>query len=130
MLDETPTGRTILLIEDNQETREGYAALLERLGHTVLEAPTGREGIEQARRHRPDLVIMDMGLPDVDGWLATAALKRDAATAAIPVLAVTAYGHDFYRARAEVVGCDAFLQKPCEARRLLAEVDRLLSAGS
>lgn len=128
MLDHDATGRLILVIEDHRETREGYVMLFQRAGHSVLEAANAREGIEQARARQPDLVIMDFGLPDVDGWLATAALKQNPVTASIPVVAVTAYGHDFYRGRAEVVGCDAFIQKPCDPNHLLREVDRLLGA--
>lgn len=83
--------RTVLLIEDHTDTREAYAELLRRAGYRVLLAKDGGEGVRLAREGRPDLVVTDLGLPVVDGWCTTELLKQDAATAHIPVIAIT--GH-------------------------------------
>jgi two-component system cell cycle response regulator DivK len=77
-------------------------------------------------RERPEVIIMDLGLPVMDGWRATEVLKRDPRTAQIPVLAVTVHVQDFYRGRAQTVGCDSFLPKPCSPTRLVGEIVRVL----
>ncbi len=120
---------TVLIVEDHRDIREIYAAALRHSGYRVLEASDGGEGIQLARQHKPDLVVMDLGLPLVDGWEATEVLKADPETSHIPVVAVSVYVHDFYRGRAQVVGCDSFLCKPCEPTKLLGEITRLLSGS-
>lgn len=120
--------KTVLLIEDDRDSREVYGAMLRHAGYRVVEAGDGGEGILLAQRHRPDVIVMDLGLPRVDGWMATEAIKRDPATSHIPVVAVTVHAQDFYRGRAQVVGCDSFLDKPCSPTRLLGEITRILHA--
>lgn len=116
----------ILLIEDDCDTREVYATSLRRSGYSVLEARDGDEGVRLARADRPDVIVMDLGMPRVDGWQATETLKCSPETAGIPVLAVTAHAHPFYRGRAESAGCSGFLEKSASLAQLLAEVARLL----
>lgn len=125
--EETVTPKTILLIEDHADTREVLTAVLRREGYRVLEAPDGGVGVRVAREQMPNLVVTDLGLPVVDGWEVTELLKQHASTAHIPVIAVTANTQKFYRGRAEALGCDAFLEKPCPPALLLEAVQRLLA---
>ena len=118
--------KTVLLVEDDRDSRVVYGMVLRHAGFRVVEAGDGEEGILLARRHNPDVIVMDLGLPRVDGWTATAALKADPATAGIPVVAVTVHVQDFYRGRAELVGCHSFLDKPCSPSRLMGEISRIL----
>lgn len=120
--------KTVLLIEDDQDHRRIFGTLLRHGGYRVVEASDGGEGILLARQHQPDVIVMDLGLPRVDGWTATEALKRDPATRRIPVIAVTVHVENFYRGRAQLVGCDGFLDKPCSPSRLLGEITRILHA--
>lgn len=118
--------RTILLVEDDPDTRDIYGVMLRYTGFQVLEAVNGVQALDLARRHLPDLIVMDLGLPIVDGWEATAALKGDLDTAGIPVLVATVHIQEAYRSRAEAAGCDGFLEKPCPPQRLFREVERFL----
>jgi two-component system, cell cycle response regulator DivK len=118
--------KTVLLIEDDRDSRHVYGTVLRHAGYQVVEATDGGEGMLLAQRHRPDLIVMDLGLPRVDGWAATEAIKRDPATSHIPVIAITVHVQDFYRGRALAVGCDSFLDKPCSPTRLVGEVMRVL----
>lgn len=118
--------KTVLLVEDDRDSRQIYGTVLRHAGFRVVEATNGGEGILLAQRHRPDVIVMDLGLPQVDGWTATEALKRDPATSQIPVVAVTVHVQDFYRGRAQMVGCDSFLHKPCSPTRLIGEIRRIL----
>lgn len=118
--------KTILLIEDHRDTRDVYATLLRHACYRVLEASDGGEGVRLAREHRPDLVVTDLGLPFVDGWQTTELLKQDSATAHIPVIAVTTHVQNFYRGRAQAVGCDSLLAKPCPPAVLVEEIRRLI----
>jgi CheY-like chemotaxis protein len=116
--------RTILLVEDDEDSRTVYRSMLRYHGYLVLEAMDGAEGIRLAQEHRPDAIVMDLGLPVLDGWSATEALKRSPDTAAIPVVAVTVHVQETYRSRCAAVGCDSFLEKPCPPGRLLDEIER------
>jgi CheY-like chemotaxis protein len=118
--------KKVLLVEDDGDSRQVYGTVLRHAGYHVLEAMNGSEGILLARQHRPDVIVMDLGLPQVDGWAATEALKSDPETSHIPVVAVTVHVQDFYRGRAQMVGCDSFLDKPCSPARLVGEVSRIL----
>ena len=118
--------KTILLIEDDRDSRQIYGTVLRHAGYQVMEATDGGEGILLAQRHRPDVIVMDLGLPKVDGWTATEAIKRDPATSHIPVVAVTVHVQDVYRERAQGVGVDSFLDKPCSPTQLVGEITRLL----
>ena len=123
----TSPPHTVLLIEDHRDSREIYSTLLRHCGFRVLEAMDGNEGVRMAQQHKPDTIVMDLGLPDLDGWKATEILKGNPETAHIPVVAVSVYSQPFYRARTEMVGCDAFLAKPCEPTRLVEAIQRVLA---
>lgn len=117
----------ILLVEDNEMNRDMLSRRLEKRGHTVAIAVDGAAGLAKARSERPDIVLMDMSLPIIDGWEATRQLKADAATAAIPVIALTAHAMTSDRDKALAAGCDDFDTKPVELPRLLGKIDVLLS---
>jgi CheY-like chemotaxis protein len=118
--------RTILLVEDHEDNRIVYRTMLEHFGYRVLLAGDGGEGVRLARESLPDLILMDVSIPVMDGWEATATLKRDPATARIPIIALTAHALAADRERAQEVGCDGYLAKPVEPRRVLEEVRRFL----
>lgn len=118
--------KTVLLIEDDRDSRAIYGTVLRHSGYRVVEATDGGVGLQLAQRHRPDLILMDLGLPDVDGLRATEKLKLNHTTAHIPVVAVTVHVEETYRSRARAVGCDSFLEKPCSPSRLLEEITRVL----
>jgi two-component system, cell cycle response regulator DivK len=117
---------TILLVEDNEDNRIVYSTILRHFGYEVMEAQTGEDGIAMAERDLPDLILMDVGLPGMDGWEATAHLKNRAATREIPIIALTAHALNEHRARAMEVGCDGYLAKPVEPREVLSTVRRFL----
>ncbi|MBD0319485.1 MAG: response regulator [Gemmatimonadetes bacterium] len=119
-------GHTILLVEDNEDNRVVYRTMLMHFGFTVVEAGDGRAALERVREARPDLILMDISIPVMDGWEATRALKADPATAAIPVIALTAHALDSDRARSAEIVFDVFLAKPVEPRRVVSEVRRIL----
>ena len=118
--------KTVLLVDDSAETRAMYAVRLRSEGYTVLEAGDGENGVRIAGEERPDLIFMNMAIPELDGWTAIALLKQNDATAGIPVIALTGFDETAARARAEQVGSDGFIGKPCEPSVLLAEVRRRL----
>ncbi len=124
------TEKTVLLVEDNEDNRTVYRTILEHFGYRVIEARNGEDGIRMAREQSPDLILMDISIPVIDGWEATRILKGDEATSDIPIIALTAHALATDRAKAEEVGCDGYLAKPCEPRRVVAEVERFLGAGS
>ncbi|MDD3180048.1 MAG: response regulator [Opitutaceae bacterium] len=116
----------ILLVEDNEMNRDMLSRRLERKGYTVAVAVDGAAGVESAKSASPDLILMDMSLPVIDGWEATRRLKADPATAAIPVIALTAYAMTEDRDKALGAGCDDFDTKPVELPRLLGKIEELL----
>ncbi len=116
----------ILLVEDNEMNRDMLSRRLERRGFTVVIAADGGVGLEQARTCSPDLILMDMSLPVIDGWEATRQLKADPSTSKIPVIALTAHAMAEDRAKAMAAGCDDFDTKPVELPRLLAKIDAML----
>ena len=118
--------RTILLVEDHEDNRIVYRTILEHYGYRVLLAGDGGDGVRIAREDLPDLVLMDVSIPVMDGWEATRVLKSDPATSAIPVIALTAHALPTDRQMAADVGCDGYLAKPVEPHRVLAEVKRFL----
>jgi len=119
-------GHTILLVEDNEDNRVVYRTMLTHFGFHVIEAADGAEALRSAREDRPDLILMDISIPLIDGWEATRTLKADPGTAGIPVIALTAHALDTDRARAQEIGFDVFLTKPVEPRRVVTEVQRIL----
>ncbi len=122
-------GKTILLVEDNEDNRIIYSTVLRHVGYDVVEAHDGAQAISLAHSVRPDLILMDISLPEVDGWEATRILRGDPATSAIPIIALTAHALANDRARAVEVGFTAYLAKPIEWRAVVAEVQRWLGSG-
>lgn len=120
----------ILLIEDNEMNRDMLSRRLERKGYHVTLAMDGAEGLQQARSCAPDLILMDMSLPVIDGWEATRQLKADEATRNIPVIALTAHAMASDEQKARDAGCDDFDTKPIELPRLLAKIESLLQRGT
>jgi two-component system, cell cycle response regulator DivK len=118
---------TILLVEDNEMNRDMLARRLQRRGYGVLIAPDGAEGVAQAQAEVPDLILMDMSLPVLDGWEATRRLKATAETRSIPVIALTAHAMSGDREKAIEAGCDDYDTKPVEFNRLLAKIEALLN---
>lgn len=116
----------VLLVEDNDDNRTIYSTILGHFGYQVIEAGNGLEGVRAAGAHHPDLVVMDISLPVMDGLEATRRIKSDPATAGIPIIAVTAHAREVDRKAAMDAGCSEYLAKPVEPRRLVAEVDRML----
>jgi two-component system, cell cycle response regulator DivK len=122
----TPSGHRLLLVEDNEDNRTIYSTLLRHLGYDVIEAQNGVQAIELARSERPDLVLMDISIPEMDGWEATRILRGDPVTKDIPIVALTAHALEDDRERAAEVGFSSYLAKPIEPRAVLAEVRRLI----
>ncbi|HEX2093222.1 MAG TPA: response regulator [Longimicrobiaceae bacterium] len=123
------SSKTVLLVEDNEDNRTVYRTILEHFGYEVIEARNGEDGIRMAREDHPDLILMDISIPLVDGWEATKILKADPATSGIPIIALTAHALATDRAKAQEVGCDGYLAKPCEPRRVVAEVEKFIGSG-
>ena len=119
----------ILLVEDNELNRDMLSRRLARKGYEVLLAEDGAKGVAVAAAERPDLVLMDMSLPVLDGWEATRRLKGDPGTRAIPVIALTAHAMSTDREKAKEAGCDDYDTKPVELERLLEKIERLLRAA-
>jgi two-component system cell cycle response regulator DivK len=116
----------ILLVEDNEMNRDMLSRRLQRKGYEVVLALDGQSGVEMSQTQAPDLVLMDMSLPVLDGWEATRRLKADTATRHIPVIALTAHAMSSDREKAIEAGCDDYDTKPVELTRLLAKIDALL----
>ena len=119
---------TILLVEDNELNRDMLSRRLERKGYTVLMAVNGQQGVDMALANPPDLILMDMSLPIMDGWEATRRIKADERTRHIPIIALTAHAMDGDEQKAREAGCDDYDVKPIELPRLLEKMERLLKA--
>jgi CheY-like chemotaxis protein len=120
----------ILLVEDNEMNRDMLSRRLTRHGHEVMIAVDGAEGVAMAGAGKPEIVLMDMSLPILDGWEATRRLKADASTAGIPVIALTAHALDSDREKALAAGCDDYDTKPIDLPRLIEKIHRLLHESS
>lgn len=118
----------ILVVDDYHDAREMYAEYLKFSGFRVAEARNGSEAIAQALSLRPDLILMDLSLPGMDGWEATRLLKADHRTKHIPVVALTGHALAGAAEGAKKAGCDSFVTKPCLPDELVVEVRRMLSA--
>lgn len=118
---------TILIVEDNDMNLDMLSRRLEKKGFRIATARDGRAGVETAAALQPDLILMDMSLPVMDGWTATRTLKGDEATKAIPVIALTAHAMDADRDKALAAGCDDFHTKPIDLPGLLEKIARLLA---
>ena len=132
MTDTPPHGAppTVLVVEDQLEMRAIATAYLSHQGYRVLAAGTGTDAMRCAREDRPDLILMDISVPGVDGLSATAELKRDPSTRDIPIVILTAHSYASVGRRAKEAGCDGWLNKPCDPRRLLQEVQRRVGAAA
>ncbi|BCH22523.1 response regulator [Mesorhizobium sp. L-8-10] len=118
----------ILLVEDNEMNRDMLSRRLSRRGFEVLIADNGKAGVELAISEKPDLILMDMSLPVMDGWEATRRIKTDPATSAIPVVALTAHAMASDRDMALEAGCDDYDSKPVDLSRLVQKIEHLLAA--
>jgi CheY-like chemotaxis protein len=118
----------ILVVDDYQDAREMYAEYLQFSGFRVAEARNGNEAVDQAFALKPDLILMDLSLPGMDGWEATRRLKADEATRHIPIVALTGHALAGASEGARRAGCDSFVTKPCLPDDLVVEVKRMLSA--
>ena len=119
----------ILIIEDNAANMKLVTRMLERAGHTVLCAADAETGVPLARSGQPDLILMDIQLPGMDGLTATALLKTDSTTAAIPIIALTALLTEDDEKKARAAGCDAYIAKPFQQKDLNATIEDLLKAA-
>jgi CheY-like chemotaxis protein len=117
---------TILIVEDNEMNRDMLSRRLERKGYAILIAVDGAEGVDVAREKMPDLILMDMSLPVVDGWEATRRIKADESLKHIPIIALTAHAMANDRDKALDAGCDEYDTKPIELPRLLGKIEALL----
>ena len=117
----------ILVVDDYQDAREMYAEYLQFSGFRVAEAKNGNEAVEKAFALKPDLILMDLSLPGMDGWEATRRLKADDATRHIPVVALTGHALAGASEGAKKAGCDSFVTKPCLPDDLVVEVRRMLN---
>ncbi len=122
----TEVAPLILVVDDYQDAREMYAEYLQFSGFRVAEARNGNEAIEQAFALKPDLILMDLSLPGMDGWEATRVLKADDRTRNIPVIALTGHALAGASEGAKKAGCDSFVTKPCLPDDLVVEVRRML----
>ncbi len=119
----------ILVVDDYQDAREMYAEYLQFSGFRVAEAKNGNEAVEQALALKPDLILMDLSLPGMDGWEATRRLKADETTRHIPIVALTGHALAGASEGAKKAGCDSFVTKPCLPDDLVVEVRRMLSTA-
>jgi two-component system cell cycle response regulator DivK len=119
----------ILLVEDNEMNRDMLSRRLARNGFEIVIAVDGRDGVDKAASEKPDLILMDMSLPTMDGWEATRHVKADPATKGIPVIALTAHAMNEDREKALAAGCDDFDTKPVDLTRLLGKIAALLPAA-
>ncbi|WP_437785014.1 response regulator [Sorangium sp. So ce1097] len=125
--DDNALSPLVLVVDDFQDNREMFAEYLSFSGFRVAEAATGREALDRAFELIPDLILMDLSLPEIDGWEATRHLKSDPRTKRIPIVALTGHTLAGHSREAKDAGCDAFLTKPCLPDTLVLEIRRLLS---
>lgn len=116
----------ILIVEDNMDNYELVRFVLERAGYDVFLAVNGRDGVDAARAQKPDLILMDMGLPQMDGWNATRELKTSEETKSIPLYALTAHTLPSERKRAILAGCDGYVAKPIQMKEFLDIIEEAL----
>jgi len=124
-----PDRPRVLLVDDYPDAREMYTEYLEFSGFNVIEAGNGMEALQRAVDTAPDIILMDLSLPVMDGWEATRRLKADHRTASIPVVALTGHALAGHSKGAKEAGCDSFLAKPCLPDQLVAEIRRMLATG-
>ena len=117
----------ILIVEDNEMNRDMLSRRLKRKGFEIEVAVDGQQGVEMATASMPDIVLMDMSLPIMDGWAATKTLRRNQATAGLKIIALTAHAMDGDRQKAMKAGCDDYDTKPIDLKRLLGKIEDLLN---
>lgn len=118
---------TILLVEDHQEIWDFLSRRLKRRGYEVVVAQDGQEGLDKARSEKPDLLLLDMNLPVMDGWTVAQTLKADAATKALPIIALTAHAMAGDREKALAAGCDDYHPKPIDFSQLVSQIEAVLA---
>ncbi len=123
------TSNRVLVVEDNEDNLQLVRFLLERTGYIVLAARNGREGLEVARQELPNLILMDLSLPEMDGWEAAKELKSDSRTACIPLLALTAHTLPGDRKRAFSLGFDGYISKPIDVGRFSEYIAKAFESG-
>ncbi|HTL01112.1 MAG TPA: response regulator [Vicinamibacterales bacterium] len=121
---------TVLIVEDNDASRDALSRRLQRRGYEIYVATDGLQAVSVATRAKPDLILMDLGLPGVDGWTATAKLKSDEATRSIPIIVLSAHAMSTDRELALAAGGDDFDTKPVRFPQLLEKIERLLAKGA
>jgi CheY-like chemotaxis protein len=117
----------LLLVEDNEMNRDMLSRRLQRKGHEVIPAADGETGVARAAADRPDVILMDMSLPVIDGWEATRQVRANAGTQKIPIIALTAHAMTEDKDKAMAAGCDDFDTKPVDIQRLLGKIQALLA---
>ncbi len=120
--------KVVLLVEDNEDNLVVYRTILDHVGYRVIAARDGEEGARRAREDHPDIILIDVSLPKMDGWEVTRHLKADDGTRDIPIVALTAHALEEDRQRAVDAGCDGYLAKPVEPRRVVEEVEKFIGA--
>ena len=122
--------KRILVVEDNEKNMYLIAFILEKMGHRVLRAVTGEDGVEIAVRERPDLILMDIQLPGIDGFEATRRIRASAAAGGIPIVAVTSLAMTGDRERLLAAGCNGYIEKPIDPGTIMAQIAGFLGEGS
>jgi len=121
--------KKILVVEDTEDNRQILRDLLGMAGYEMVEAHDGAQGVAMAAEHRPDLILMDIQMPVLDGYEATRRIKADPALAAIPIVAVTSYALSGDEAKTRAAGCDDYIAKPYSPRQMLAKVRSIIGPG-
>lgn len=129
-MDAAGKGATVAIVEDDENTRDVFRTILEHNGMRVIEAVDGEEGLSLVRHEHPDLVLLDLGLPGIDGRSVARELKADPDTADVPIIVVTAAAEEETRRWALHLGCNDFLEKPVDLRTLTAAVERCLERAA
>ena len=127
---EMMTIKRVLIVDDSPTERHVLNDMLTKAGYEVVASDNGEDAILKAKTVKPDLILMDISIPIIDGWEATQVLKHDPATRNIPIIALTAHALASDREKAMEVGCDGYLAKPCEPRAVVAEVQRFLGKNN
>ena len=122
------TGRCILVVEDNMDNMTLITDVLQSLNYEVIHATDGEKGVEITRQEKPDLILMDLSLPQMDGWTATRHIKADTSVQHIPVIALTAHAMVGDRERALDAGCDDYVSKPINLKELANKLNRYLGS--
>ena len=122
----TTTGKTVLLVEDNPHNRKIFSGMLTHSGFAVVEAEDGTQALAAVKDTLPDVILMDLSIPGIDGWEVTRRLKADARTKVVPIIALTAHAMRGDEERAREAGCDHYLAKPISPKKVVEEVRKML----